>query len=87
MSKYIPTDILNARKQGFSSPDSSWFKGESIEFVKEKLLSRNAQIYEFMDRDKVQFYVKQHLAGEQNRRLLIWSLINFEEWLSCFVGH
>ena len=27
MSKYVPKDIHNAPKQGFSSPDASWFKG------------------------------------------------------------
>ena len=30
-----PKDINQAVKQGFSSPDQSWFKGESIDFVKE----------------------------------------------------
>ena len=30
MSKYIPAEIVEAKKQGFSSPDASWFKGESI---------------------------------------------------------
>ena len=38
MSRYIPSDITDAPKQGFSSPDASWFKGESIDFVKEKVL-------------------------------------------------
>ena len=36
MSKYIPEEIVEAKKQGFSSPDAS-FKGESIEFVKRLL--------------------------------------------------
>jgi asparagine synthase (glutamine-hydrolysing) len=34
MARYIPEDITRAEKQGFSSPDASWFKGESIEFVR-----------------------------------------------------
>ena len=28
-------DIAKAEKQGFSAPDASWFKGESIDFVRE----------------------------------------------------
>ena len=36
MSKYVPENIVKAEKQGFSSPDASWFKGESINFVKKK---------------------------------------------------
>ena len=50
MSKYIPEDIHKAVKQGFSSPDNSWFKGESINFVKAKLLNSDANIYKYMDK-------------------------------------
>lgn len=82
MRQYIPDDIANGDKQGFSAPDASWFKGESMEFVKRKLLNQNALIYEFMDRNTVQYLVKEHLAGEQNRRLFIWSLLNIEHWLA-----
>lgn len=84
MSKYIPEDIHKAVKQGFSSPDNSWFKGESIEFVKAKLLNNNANIYKYMDKEATQRLIKEHLSGEENRRLFIWSLLNFEEWNSVY---
>lgn len=80
MSSYIPDQIANAAKQGFSSPDASWFKGESIEFVKRKLLTADARIYQFLDRGSVLELVQQHLDGRENRRLLIWSLLNAEAW-------
>jgi asparagine synthase (glutamine-hydrolysing) len=81
MSRYIPSDITQAEKQGFSSPDASWFKGESIEFVKRKLQSGNAHIYQYLDHSAVLQLVNQHLEGKENRRLLIWSLLNAEAWL------
>lgn len=84
MSNYIPEDIHTAVKQGFSSPDNSWFKGESIDFVKSKLLSDNASIYNYMDRTSTQQLINEHLTGEQNRRLFIWSLLNFEEWNTVY---
>lgn len=82
MRQYIPDDIVNAEKQGFSGPDGSWFKGESIEFVKHKLMNRNAKIYDWLDRDAVQGLIGEHLSGEKNRRLLVWSLLNVEESLN-----
>ena len=82
MRQYIPADIANGEKQGFSAPDASWFKGESIEFVKRKLLNKNALIYDLMDRNTVQGLVNEHLTGKQNRRLLVWSLLNTEYWLN-----
>jgi asparagine synthase (glutamine-hydrolysing) len=81
MSRYIPNEITNAGKQGFSSPDASWFRGESMELVRRKLLNQNARLYQLLDRDAVTGLVNQHLEGVENRRLLIWSLLNLETWL------
>ena len=84
MSRYIPTDITEAKKQGFSSPDASWFKGESIEFVRSKLLDENAPIFNYLDAGETRALVNEHLSGQQNRRLLIWSLISVNEFLKAF---
>jgi asparagine synthase (glutamine-hydrolysing) len=85
MARYIPSEITRAEKQGFSSPDASWFKGESIEFVRRKLLNGNARIYEVLDRKAVAPLIEQHIQGEQNRRLLIWSLLNVETYLNEYL--
>jgi asparagine synthase (glutamine-hydrolysing) len=81
MNLNIPSDIAIAEKQGFSGPDASWFKGESIDFVRRTLLSDNALIYEVLDRKVVEQLIEQHLSGVQNRRLLIWSLLSVENYL------
>jgi len=84
MSKYIPADIIEAKKQGFSSPDASWFKGESMDFVRKVIFGESNKTYEFFDRESILSLVDEHLTGKQNRRLLIWSLLNFEEFLNQF---
>ena len=84
MSKYLPKNIHKAIKQGFSSPDQSWFKGDSIEFVKKKLLKDTANIYKYIDKVTVQKLINEHLTGKKNRRLFIWSLLNFETWLDIY---
>ena len=85
MERYIPAQFTKAIKQGFSAPDSSWFKGESIDYVKKMLFKNKACIYEYFDRQSVLELVKEHLDGRKNRRLLIWSLINFEWWLRQYL--
>jgi asparagine synthase (glutamine-hydrolysing) len=84
MSRYIPESITGAEKQGFSGPDASWFKGDSIDFVRRRLNNKDARIYRYLDRESVEALVGEHLEGHQNRRLLIWSLLNVEQWLSQF---
>ena len=78
MNRIIPREVTDAKKQGFSGPDSSWFKGDSIEFVKRQILDKDARIYSLMDRQTVSELVEEHLSGKTNRRLLIWSLLNLE---------
>lgn len=80
MSRYVPESISNGEKQGFSAPDASWFKGESIDYVREELLSPKSRIWDVLDRTTVSALVQDHLDGRENRRLLIWSLLNVE-WM------
>ena len=78
LSKYMPETISSAVKQGFSAPDASWFKGDSIDFVRRTLMDGKPRLYNIMDRQAVQPLIEEHLNGQQNRRLLIWSLLNVE---------
>lgn len=85
MARYVPPQVSSGAKQGFSSPDASWFKGDSIDFVRRKLLDRRARLYDVLDRRAVTALVEQHLRGERNRRLLIWSLLSVEAWLGAYL--
>ncbi len=79
--RYVSNEVARDVKQGFSAPDASWFRGDSIEFVRRRLMNKDAQIFEFLDRDIVQKLVLDHIQGKENRRLFIWSMLNLEEWL------
>jgi len=81
MKRHVPNGVTEAEKQGFSAPDASWFKGESIDFVKNTLVNKNARIFELFDRDTVYTLLGEHLEGKINRRLLVWSLLNVEAYL------
>ncbi len=86
MMRYMPEEITNGMKQGFSGPDASWFRGGSIDFVKRTLMSADdAEIFAFLDRDAVRRLVSEHLEGRRNRRLLIWSLLSVEYWCRTFL--
>ncbi len=86
MERYIPVEITEREKQGFSAPDASWFKGESIDYVKRMLYNDRAELYNYLHKETIQGLVDQHLHGIENRRLLIWSLLNFENWCKRFLG-
>lgn len=85
MEGYVPPEIHQAEKQGFSAPDASWFRGESIDYVRRILFDDNARIYQFLDRGAVQNLLNKHLSGRENYRLFIWSLLNFEWWCRKYI--
>ena len=77
----LPESTRTAKKQGFSAPDASWFKGESIDYVREKLFSQDAKLTQFLSSGETSKLVNEHFSGEKNRRLLIWSLLSVENYL------
>lgn len=87
MESHVPREVTERGKQGFSAPDASWFKGDSIEYVRRMLCEGDALLFNYLDRTAVRGLVKEHLDGKSNRRLLIWSLLNVEWWLRSGPDH
>jgi asparagine synthase (glutamine-hydrolysing) len=81
MARIIPQEIIDRTKQGFSAPDASWFRGESIDYINRLLRHPRAMLYDYVSPAYVANVLDQHCAGKANKRLLIWSFLSFEWWL------
>lgn len=86
MSGFLPDSIINRKKQGFSAPDESWYRGENAEFVKELLLNKKTCSSEFISHDYMKSIVDEHINKKTNHRLLLWSFMNFEWWCRIFLN-
>jgi asparagine synthase (glutamine-hydrolysing) len=86
LERVVPRNIGDRQKQGFSAPDATWFRGESIDYLSRLLRSKDAHIYEVLQRDYVERILDEHTAGAVNHRLFIWSLLCLEWWMRCFLG-
>ena len=86
MKRYVPAEIAERAKQGFSGPDASWFRGDSMDYVRRRLLTRNARVFDLLDRAVVHELLNEHLDGRTNRRLFIWSMLYLEEFLHTFMS-
>ena len=84
MQRILPSAVTGARKQGFSAPDESWFRGRSETFVRRRLLGRDSRLNDFIRRDFVAETLVAHSSGKVNKRLLIWTLLSLESWLRQF---
>ena len=70
----------NDKKQGFSAPDASWFKGESIDYVKKKVFDLDS----IFEGNTVKSLLNEHLDGKKNNRLLLWSLIYLQNFQKIY---
>jgi asparagine synthase (glutamine-hydrolysing) len=86
MSHVLPRSIMDQRKQGFSSPEASWYRGENAAYVRDLLLGPSLASSAFLDPAFIRLKVEEHLAGRVNNRLLIWSFLSFEWWCRIFLG-
>ncbi|MBL8587674.1 MAG: asparagine synthase (glutamine-hydrolyzing) [Methylobacteriaceae bacterium] len=87
MAHLVPPEIMRRRKQGFSSPEASWYRGENAEYVEHMLLGKELASADFLDPDAIAQTVGEHMSGKANHRLLIWSLLSFEQWCRTFLGN
>ena len=85
MEDFMPETILNRKKQGFSAPDESWYRGENLDYVKELLLNTKNVSADLINQSFVKQKLQEHIDGKANHRLLIWSLMNIELWIKQFL--
>jgi len=85
MASLLPEEILRRRKQGFSAPDESWYRGEALDYVREVLLNKRTAYRDYLNPQFVARIVEHHASGKKNYRLLLWSLMCFEFWCKIFL--
>jgi asparagine synthase (glutamine-hydrolysing) len=85
MEGLLPPEILQKRKQGFSPPDGSWYRGETMGYIRDVLLDPRSLERGYFRPDYVRRVLQEHLEGRRNHRLLIWSLLSFEWWNRLFL--
>ncbi len=85
MTRLLPKEVTERRKQGFSAPDESWYRGEALHFVRKVLMNKRAAYREIVNPHFVRKVITEHCSGKKNHRLLLWSFLCFECWAQLFL--
>src|SRR5919108_245927 len=85
MAPLPPAEIVEKHKQGFSPPDQSWYRGPTMDYLREILLDPRSLGRGYFQPSFVRRVLEEHLEGRVNHRLLIWSLLCFEWWNRLFM--
>ena len=86
MMDFLPDNIINRKKQGFSAPDESWYRGENASYIKKLLLGNKTCSSDFINPKFIEKIVYEHTEKRINHRLLLWSFMNFEWWCRIFLN-
>ena len=82
--KYLPSDIVHRKKQGFSVPLDRWFRKDLNSYVKDTLLSRNSFVSNFLRTSVVEKLLENHKSGTDYSNH-IWVLLTLEKWGNNYV--
>lgn len=85
MKQILPKGLSDRKKQGFSPPEGSWYRDESLPYVKEVLLDRRTLRRGYVKPEFIKNVITDHVSGKVNNRLIIWSLLSFEWWCRIFL--
>jgi asparagine synthase (glutamine-hydrolysing) len=81
LKKYVPKQLVDRPKQGFSVPLAQWLR-EPLRDWAENLLASDRLIAEnYFNENIVRNIWELHLSGKKDYSLKLWSILMFQSWL------
>lgn len=85
LRRWLPGEILDRPKQGFSVPVGSWMRNELRDVVRDVLLDPGAIGRGYFKQETVQSIIDRHAAGADQQTKPLWALLMLELWHREFV--
>lgn len=77
--EYLPSEIINRRKQGFMIPIGRWFRHELKDYLRQELNGNGLPA--FLNAATVRQLTEEHISGQKNHTHLLWALLVLTRWL------
>ena len=81
LARYLPSELFNRRKQGFTLPLADWFKRELLSAVKGLPHSEPLIATGWFRPDGVKALIDEHINGHRDHTQRLYNLLALEEWL------
>ncbi len=84
-SRLVPREVLYRRKMGFGVPVGHWMRNEMQGFVRETLLGERSLKRGLFRPEQLTRIVEQHVSGQKDHYLHLWTLLMLELWFQRFI--
>jgi len=83
MAKYVPRNLTERPKRGFSAPVDDWLRGDLRDWAMDLLDESHLEQQGLFRVAAVKDIWKQHQRGWRNHENLLWALLMFQAWMSA----
>lgn len=80
--RYVPRELIDRPKKGFSLPIAEWLRGSLREWAEELLGESRLRHDGYFQPRIVRKIWEEHLLGQRDFRHHIWALLMFQAWLN-----
>jgi len=79
LKKYIPSQMIDRPKQGFSLPINKWLRGPLREWANDLLSFENLNDDPFLDANAIRSLWNKHING-LNMDQALWNVLMYQAW-------
>lgn len=80
LARYLPTELIDRPKQGFTAPMKSWFANELRDELSARLAPGRLARYGVLDERAIGALFDEHRADRADHTQLLWSLFHLDAW-------
>jgi asparagine synthase (glutamine-hydrolysing) len=81
----LPEAILKREKHGFGMPVSKWLRSDLKELAQDLFSESRLRRDGLFEPEYVQGLLRSHLAGKQDNRKPLWTLLVFQQWYDRYI--
>lgn len=78
--KYVPSQLVERPKMGFSVPIASWLRNELREWASDLLTSEALKDNRVLNQKQIYKTWSEHLSGRRDHALKLWAVLMFLSW-------
>ena len=78
--KYVPKEMVDRPKTGFSVPIGEWLRGSLRDWAEELLDYKKILEEGILNPEPIQRIWREHLSGKKNWQMQLWPVLMFQAW-------